>query len=41
MFVFYDRDSDFDPKIKIFWDENVLDYVHFAMWWIHKVGQNN
>ena len=29
MFVFYDRDSDFEPEIKIFWDENVLDYVHY------------
>ena len=29
MFVFYDRDSDFEPEIKIFWDENVLNYVHY------------
>ena len=29
MFVFYDRDSDFESEIKIFWDENVLNYVHY------------
>ena len=28
-FLFYDEDCDFPPEIKIFWDENVLDYMHF------------
>lgn len=28
-FIFYDEDCDFPPEIKILWDENVLDYMHF------------
>lgn len=28
-FLFYDEDCDFPPEVKILWDENVLDYMHF------------
>lgn len=29
MFIFYEEDFDFPAEFKIFWDENILDYMHY------------
>ena len=29
MIIFYEEDSDFSAEVKLFWDENILDYMHY------------
>ena len=29
MFIFYDQDSEFPAEIKLLWDENILNFMHY------------
>jgi len=33
LFVFWRADDEFPPEIKIFWDTNVLDFLHYETLW--------
>ncbi len=33
MFRFWNSDDEFGPQVQLFWDKNVLDYMHFETVW--------